>query len=81
MAGIAPPEAFPWEFVFLAVSVFASLLGVFMCGFPTMLVALGNAIYLGTTSRRPNMAAAVGCFVICVIGLLVGFVFSAMIYS
>ena len=76
-----PPDGMPWEFVLLAASVFATILGAFMCGLPTIVVAVINGIYLAKTTRRPNMAAVVTCFVVCGIGILVDLVVSAQIYS
>lgn len=78
-----PPleDGIPWEFVLLAASVFATILGTFMCGLPTIVVAVINGVYLAKTARQPNMAAVVTCFVVCGIGLLVDLVVSAQIYS
>lgn len=82
----ASEDGVPWEFVLLAASVFATLLGAFMYGLPTIVVAVINGIYLAKitggpkTTGRPNMAAAVTCFVVCGIGFLVGLAVSKRIY-
>ena len=77
---LASEDGIPWEFVLLGASVFATILGLFMGGLPVIAVAVINGIYLAKTTRRPNMAAAVSCFVVCGIGVLVGLVVLVNVY-
>jgi hypothetical protein len=81
----APPptveEGIPWEFVLLAASVFATILGMFMYGLPAIVVAVINKQYLARATRRPNMAVVIVCFILCGIGFLVGIIAPRGIYS
>jgi len=79
----SPPsdDKTPWEYVFLAASVLASLLGLVLCGFPTLIVATGTGIYWARTSRRVSAPIAVLCFVICGLGFLVGAVVSRTMFG
>jgi ribosomal protein S27AE len=80
-APLASEEGIPWEFVLLAASVFAAILGAFTCGLPTIVVAAINGVYLAKAGPRLNMAASLTCFALCGIGSLVGLAVSCWIYS
>lgn len=70
----SPPDddRIPWEYVFLATSVLASLLGLVMCGVPTLFVASGIGVYWAMTPRRVSLPIAVSTLVICGLGFFAG---------
>ena len=62
-------DGFPWEFVFMVMSVAGSLLGALAYGVPAMIAALGTVAYLGlfdVTARRKSIALVALC--VCLLG-------------
>ena len=67
------PTGFPWEFMFLFVSVIGSLLGVLCYGVPAMIGLLGTLVYVlfmqESRRRRPVAWIAV---LLCIAGITAG---------
>ena len=60
---------FPWEFVFVALSVIGSLLGALAYGMPALIGAIGTAIYLAAyQDSRQRRVVAIIALVVCILG-------------
>ena len=66
-------EGFPWEFVFMAMSVAGSLLGALAYGVPTLIGALGTTVYLVSFDvSRKRKSIAIVALTVCLIGSAAG---------
>ena len=65
----AEAATFPWEFVFVAISVIGSLLGALAYGIPAFIGAIGTAVYLAAyQDSRQRRIVAIIALVVCILG-------------
>jgi hypothetical protein len=78
----ADAEGFPWEFLFLAMSVVGSLLGALAYGVPPLIGAGGTAIYLaGFKPSRRRRGIAVISLLVCLLGIAGGVYLSYLFWN
>ena len=65
----AEAGGFPWEFVFMVMSVAGSLLGALAYGVPALIAAMGTGLYLAAFKvPRQRRSVAVIALVVCLLG-------------
>lgn len=60
---------FPWEFIFMAISVVGSLLGALAYGIPALIGAIGTGVYLAFyQDSRQRRIVAIIALLVCILG-------------
>jgi hypothetical protein len=71
---------FPWEYLFLAMSVIGAMLGALVYGVPALIGAIGTLVYLlALHNSRKGRAVAIVALLVCMLGTAAG-VYTSFVY-